>query len=472
MANFLGTVGPDVLTGTDDDDSFNGGLGADIITGAGGVDTVTYLAGVDGADVVNLGLGLDFVNVSSAGASQVRLTFTSAEVGNGNANDSGAMANQDAGLALRMQLEGAGDVLTGGVTRTDDEGITFTAGTAGLTFDVRDLVAGTQRGDQFRTVTLGTSGADTFTGTAEADYINAGAGADTLSGGLGDDFLVGGGGDDVLDGGDGADRFIGGGGNDSFTGGAGADTVVYTGARTDYRVDRLAGGQIRVTDLRAANADGADTLSGVESIQFSTGAVAAAQAFDSTISVVTLNYQFFTGRTPTSAGYDFLVNSPNNANDLSDAYYSQFNLENRYINFAVNLGRAGEGSAAFASAYGGLSLADATARAYTAIFGAAPAAGKVDAILNEVTPTGQTRAAYFAALSGDGATGIGTKAASVGFLLVEAQKAGAGPYATANANFLADLLPDGSAVFNTDLLATYAQPVTTSGATAGDGLFA
>jgi hypothetical protein len=40
--------------------------------------------------------------------------------------------------------------------------------------------------------------------------------------------------------------------------------------------------------------------------------------------------------------------------------YQDFNLENRYINFAVNLGKLGEGKDAFAAHYGTLSLFDAT----------------------------------------------------------------------------------------------------------------
>ena len=49
------------------------------------------------------------------------------------------------------------DALSGSVFRFDDEGITFKSASKGLTFDVRDLVAGTQRGDQFDVVSLGTS---------------------------------------------------------------------------------------------------------------------------------------------------------------------------------------------------------------------------------------------------------------------------------------------------------------------------
>ena len=178
---------------------------------------------------------------------------------------------------------------------------------------------------------------------------------------------------------------------------------------------------------------------------------------DSTTSVATLTYQFFTGRTPTGAGLDYLIHSDANPADLNDAYYAKFNLENRYINFAVNLGKLGEGKDAFAAQYGALSLSDAVKTAYTAIFGTAPTAAKVAAILDaSVTFGGQTmtRAAYLASYGLDGQNGIGTKAAAVGYLLVEALKADLGPLAQANDHFLSDLA-DGAAQYNVDLTAVY-----------------
>ena len=107
---------------------------------------------------------------------------------------------------------------------------------------------------------------------------------------------------------------------------------------------------------------------------------------------------------------DFLVSPTGpNGNNLNSAYYQSFNLENRYINFAVNLGKLGEGKIQFEAAYGG-----------------------------------------------DGATGIGTKAAMVGWLLAEAVKADTGMYARANDAFLIDLA-DG-ANFAVDLVGLYGKP--------------
>jgi hypothetical protein len=117
---------------------------------------------------------------------------------------------------------------------------------------------------------------------------------------------------------------------------------------------------------------------------------------DETTSVATMAYQFFTGKIPSLAGVDYLVSPTGpNANNLNSAYYQSFNLENRYINFAVNLGKSGEGAANFAAKYGSLSLFDATKEAYKTIFGGAPTDAKVHALID-------SRVAYFASYGGDG----------------------------------------------------------------------
>lgn len=169
---------------------------------------------------------------------------------------------------------------------------------------------------------------------------------------------------------------------------------------------------------------------------------------DASTSVATLAYQFFTGKIPTSAGLDYLVSPTGpNPNNLNSAYYQSFNLENRYINFAVNLGKLGEGQAKFQAEYGALSLIDATKKAYTYIFGVAPTDAKAHALVDP-------RADYFAYYGQDGQGGIGTKAAMVGWLLAEATKADAGSLVTANMMYLNDLA-DGDAPYSVDLIGVY-----------------
>src|SRR4051812_40906427 len=91
--------------------------------------------------------------------------------------------------------------------------------------------------------------------------------------------------------------------------------------------------------------------------------LAVAKLAIDTTSVANLAYNFFTGLTPYDHGLDYLV-SPNglNANSLNSPYYQSANLENRYINFAVNLGKLGEGQQKFAAGYSILTLAETTAK--------------------------------------------------------------------------------------------------------------
>ena len=292
-ADFLvGGAGNDTLIGRQGNDSFIGGGGDDRIIGGTGKDTAIFNVATDGSDKVNLGKGLDIVNVAApAAATQVRLTFTSGEVGNGSAIDSNTMLNQDGGLAVRLQAEDGSGNLSGFVSRFDDEGVSFVSTTPGVTFDVRDLVSGVQRGDQFNVVELGTSGNDRFneSGEAESYYINAGMGDDRLIGSLNRDFLVGG---------IGADRLDGRVGDDSLLGGADADVFVFGGRRgTDQILDFVSG--VDKIDLSAFGIDFADvrtSTSGTETlIDVNSDADAA---YDFQIRLVN-------GATPVEADYIF-----------------------------------------------------------------------------------------------------------------------------------------------------------------------
>jgi hypothetical protein len=194
----------------------------------------------------------------------------------------------------------------------------------------------------------------------------------------------------------------------------------------------------------------------------SQAATAVVQKAIDTTSVATLAYQYFTGAAPSSAGIDYLVSpSGPNPNNLNSGYYQAFGLENRYINFAVNLGKNGAGAAAFAQAHGAESLQQTLVSAYTTIFGAAPSAAKVDILLNTQVPDGlggtYARASYFASYGGDGLTGIGTKAAIVGWLLAEAEKTDLGAYAHSNDAFLTDVALH-NAPFGVDIIGHYNQP--------------
>jgi serralysin len=337
---------------------------------------------------------------------------------------------------------------------------------------------------------IGSPAGDSILGNDVANMLSGGGGDDRLSGGPGDDLLTGGSGSDLIDGGD------------------GVDAAFFSGASNEYAWT-WAAGVWTVRDLRASAPDGADTITATERLKFSdrtvvigydfsaalddafanilragpghpstflvgaavdarltAGGSAAAAIADiikgaaATTSVATLAYQFFTSKIPSAAGMDFLVSPTGpNQNNLNSAYYQSFSLENRYINFAVNLGKLGEGKDAFTASFGAKSLAEATRDAYATIFGAAPTEAKITALL---TPTfvlngiTMSRAEYFAYYGQDGETGIGTKAAMVGWLLGEAVKADQGMYAKSNSAFLTDL-SDG-ATFAVDLVGVYGKP--------------
>ncbi len=158
-------------------------------------------------------------------------------------------------------------------------------------------------------------------------------------------------------------------------------------------------------------------------------------------------YQFFTGSTPTQAGMAWLIDSPDNANDLTDPYYARFNEVNRFINFAVNLGTQGEGAAAFEARFEGLDFAAAVRTAYDMVIGldAARAAGiDVDAALSWVA----SQEGYFDAFAG---SDLGGKAAMVGYLMQAGFEAKVGRYYEAAHGFIEDSF-DGTPAYQVDLV--------------------
>lgn len=302
------TSGNDKLFGGAGNDILVGNAGNDIIFGGIGNDTARTTITSDGADRVDLGEGSDIVEVSANASadvsSAVRLTFTSADVGNGsafdrqhggdkNANDDddggkdgGKDGHGSGGLAVRMQSEDNAGNLTGPVSRYDDEGITFVAASPAVRFDVRDLVSGAQRGDMFEVVTLGTMAGDMLTAVqnTRAYYINGGMGDDVITGGTANDFLVGGTGNDTLTanagndsllggtgndklfGGSGDDLLSGGAGNDQLDGGSGIDTASYADSRHGVKIS--IGSNV---GFATGSDSGTDTLLNIENVTGGTG---------------------------------------------------------------------------------------------------------------------------------------------------------------------------------------------------------
>ena len=112
---------------------------------------------------------------------------------------------------------------------------------------------------------LGGVGDDVLEGRGANDILLGGQGNDHLVGNAGADYLSGDAGDDQLDGGIDNDTLLGGGGNDVINGGAGVDTAIYMGAASNFSLAPV-GAAITVTDNTGA--EGTDTLTNVENIQF------------------------------------------------------------------------------------------------------------------------------------------------------------------------------------------------------------
>ena len=108
-------------------------------------------------------------------------------------------------------------------------------------------------------------------GLVTDDYHRGGDGDSSLYGLGGRDELLGGKGNDSLYGGDGDDVLHGQADNDLLDGGAGRDSAIFSGARSNYNVARMADG-FTVSDFTGL--DGTDTLTGIERLKFSNLSVA------------------------------------------------------------------------------------------------------------------------------------------------------------------------------------------------------
>ena len=172
---------------------------------------------------------------------------------------------------------------------------------------------------------------------------------------------------------------------------------------------------------------------------------------NSTTAVAIETYQFFTGKAPSAAGLAYLVHSDANTADLNDAYYAKFSAENRFINFAINLGVFGDGATAFAASYGNtttstVTYAQVVASAYDKIIGnsVATAAG-VDVAATVAFFSRQANIDYLTAfVKANGITDaakvdLAIKAALIGEILNAATVSGLGGYAQATAAMIADL---------------------------------
>lgn len=243
-------------------------------------------------------------------------------------------------------------------------------------------------------------------------------------------------------------------GDDEIYGGPGFDTVVLPGRLSDYLVTYISPGVYDVQDVNFANGnEGIDRYFDVEAMAtLADGSIVIADLFGApawykqsgNVEIVAATYEFFLGWIPNAGGFAYLINSPNNPADLSDPYYSAFNTENRYINFASNLGTEGAGKSFFDAAFGSLTFEQAVMLAYQEIMGKPLAGGAYNFFMGAhgfYEDVAEQRVVRPGVDLDDA-----TKIVAIGSILNEAVKNGQGPYADAIEYLVADVYPDGQSV--------------------------
>ncbi|MCI5044003.1 MAG: hypothetical protein MRY72_04840, partial [Aquisalinus sp.] len=180
-----GSLGNDILQGTEEADLINGFTGNDVIFGNAGNDVID--AG-SGQDEVDGGLGND-------------------EIVGGSGNDL-ILGGEDDDLLMG---NGGNDLLNG------NDGNDHIDGGNG-----RDRIEGGTGDDEL----IGGNGGDTIFGGGGNDIISGRRGSDVIDAGAGNDFVSGRGLTDVIFGGDGDDDLRGNGGRDTLNGDAGNDRLI------------------------------------------------------------------------------------------------------------------------------------------------------------------------------------------------------------------------------------------------------
>ena len=345
--------------------------------------------------------------VVTAGNTQVTITGSDFEFGT-----SGVTGGTVSGIELKTDGEVAVEVLDLNMSLKSAAGLLIAG-------DIEGLLSKAFEGD------------DSFFGSNAADILFTFAGNDTLH--LG-------GGDDVAD------------------GGSGIDTVVLDGLLSDYEFTTTESGAIKIVALDGP--EGTDLVSNVEIVRFADDSefdltLLAADAWykhDTDVELVASTYQFFTGSVPIALGFEYLIDSDQNPNDLNDPYYDQFNRENRYINFASNLGTDGAGADEFEATYGALSFEQTVKAAYLEIMGKALSGAALDFFLNAETFYQQVAEERVVRPGVD--LDEATKIVAIGSILNESLKAGTGAYAEAVHVLVDDVAPDGqSDLLGQDLFA-------------------
>lgn len=233
LTQSFGTAGDDTLDGDDENNYIIAGAGNDTINGGLGIDSI--VAG-KGNDIVDAGEGNDTV-LSGEGDNTIDGGAGDDLVGYNFSRDQIISIKRDASGVITLQHAKGTDTLINVEafdffpTDIDGNRTSNTAENVGI--------------NDFATVFTGLDD-ETINGTTGDDVIDGGIGDDTINGLAGNDTITGGDGDDVIDGGD------------------DTDTAVF-----DFATSAITSIQRNVNGvITLASASGTDTLSNIESLQF------------------------------------------------------------------------------------------------------------------------------------------------------------------------------------------------------------
>jgi Ca2+-binding RTX toxin-like protein len=263
-----GGAGNDMLYGGDGNDFFDVSTGQDSFDGGAGFDTLYYYTSTTG---ITVDLSTNLVSRGEAqgdiisGIETVYGSFAGDSILTGDANDNslyvyGALNKAYGGAGNDTILSGTGaDILDGGA---GTDLLHYYYSVLGVTISLasNSSTGGDATGDQiigFENVYGSNTGGDNIAGDGNNNSI---------WGFGGDDILGGGAGNDVLYGLDGNDTINGGAGNDYIDGGLGNDIAQFSGTFSSYTV----GYDASTLTFSLTNAvDGTDTLTGIDTFQFS-----------------------------------------------------------------------------------------------------------------------------------------------------------------------------------------------------------
>lgn len=227
--------------------------------------------------------------------------------------------------------------------------------------------------------------------------------------------------------------------------GLGIDVVIYNNPSTDFLWSVSSSKDTVFINRKGDDINLYETLINVEVVKF-TDKIYYFNNYDSSLwksdsssmALVASLYQFFLGNIPSEAGFEYLIYSPFNSTDLNDKYYSGFNAENRYINFASNLASSGEGKSFFEKEYGDISFSEVVEKAYKLVSGNTNPTQAALAFFESARGYYESVAsARVVSASVDLATG--TKIVAIGSIINEVVKFGAGLYPTELSKLLSEV---------------------------------